>query len=181
MFSTFSLVPEVLGLQLRLRRSNAHNQKSTSPSQLLWLAKPLKTRSRCENKQRVASSRQSGSRAMFGWPPAWRSASLSALRTSVGQPGEAAQLLRNMDSPAEGIAYRIRFCQWLLSRRTPHSPKLSHEDISNATDLISRQVQQRAYPVEWGRRLCWYTLIWLSIRSHTSRAVKLPRKLGIWK
>ena len=48
-----------------------------------------------------------------------------------------------------GVAYIIRFCQWLLSRRTPQSPKLSHEDISNATDLIIRHAQQQAYPEEW--------------------------------
>ena len=48
-----------------------------------------------------------------------------------------------------GVAYIIRFCQWLLSRRTPQSSKLSHEDISNATDLIIRHAQQRAYPEEW--------------------------------
>ena len=42
---------------------------------LLWWAKLLKTKLRCENKQRVASLRQSGSRAIFGWPPVWRSAS----------------------------------------------------------------------------------------------------------
>ena len=36
---------------------------------LLWWAKPLNTKLRCENKQRVAPLRQSGSRAIFGWPP----------------------------------------------------------------------------------------------------------------
>ena len=41
----------------------------------LWWAKPLKTKLRCENKQRVASLRQSRSRALFGWPPVGRSAS----------------------------------------------------------------------------------------------------------
>ena len=45
------------------------------PKSLLWWAKLLKTKLRCENKQRVASLRQSGSRAIFGWPPVWRSAS----------------------------------------------------------------------------------------------------------
>ena len=52
-------------------------------------------------------------------------------------------------SQRRGVAYIIRFCQWLLSRRTPQSPKLSYEDISKAPDLIIRHVQQRAYPEEW--------------------------------
>ena len=43
---------------------------------LIFLPCPryLKTKLRCENKQRVASLRQSGSRAIFGWPPVGRSA-----------------------------------------------------------------------------------------------------------
>ena len=49
--------------------------KVDQPKSLLWWAKPLKTKLRCENKQRVASLRQSGSRAIFGWPAVWRSAS----------------------------------------------------------------------------------------------------------
>ena len=49
--------------------------KVDQPQSLLWWAKLLKTKLRCENKQRVASLRQSGSRAIFGWPPVWRSAS----------------------------------------------------------------------------------------------------------
>ena len=49
--------------------------KVDQPKSLLWWAKPLKTKLRCENKQRVASLRQSGFRVIFGWPPVWRSAS----------------------------------------------------------------------------------------------------------
>ena len=49
--------------------------KVDQPKSLLWWAKPLKTKFRSENKQRVASLRQSGSRAIFGWPPVGRSAS----------------------------------------------------------------------------------------------------------
>ena len=49
--------------------------KVDQPQSLLWWAKLFKTKLRCENKQRVASLRQSGSRAIFGWPPVWRSAS----------------------------------------------------------------------------------------------------------
>ena len=49
--------------------------KVDQPKSLLWWAKPLKTKLRCENKQRVASLRQSGSRAIFGWPAVWRSSS----------------------------------------------------------------------------------------------------------
>ena len=49
--------------------------KVDQPKSLLWWAKLLKTKLKCENKQRVASLRQSGSRAIFGWPPVWRSAS----------------------------------------------------------------------------------------------------------
>ena len=43
--------------------------KVDQPKSFLWWAKPLKTKLRCENKQRVASLRQSGSRVIFGWPP----------------------------------------------------------------------------------------------------------------
>ena len=49
--------------------------KVDQPKTLLWWAKLLKTKLRCKNKQRVASLRQSRSRAIFGWPPVWRSAS----------------------------------------------------------------------------------------------------------
>ena len=49
--------------------------KVDKPKSLLWWANPLKTKVRCENKQRVASLRQSGSKAIFGWPAVWRSAS----------------------------------------------------------------------------------------------------------
>ena len=49
--------------------------KVDQPKSLLWWAKLLKTKLRCENKQWVASLRQSGSRAIFGWPRVWRSAS----------------------------------------------------------------------------------------------------------
>ena len=49
--------------------------KVDQPKSPLWWAKPLKTKLICENKQRVASLRQSGSSAIFGWPPVGRSAS----------------------------------------------------------------------------------------------------------
>ena len=45
------------------------------PKSILCRAKPLNTKLRCENKQRAASLRQSGSRAIFRWPPVGRSAS----------------------------------------------------------------------------------------------------------
>ena len=67
--------PRGTGVQLRLQRSNARNQKSTSPSHSCGEQKPLKSNLRCENKQRVASLRQRESRAIFGWPPVGRSAS----------------------------------------------------------------------------------------------------------
>ena len=72
------------------------------------------------------------------------------MRTSVRHPAD--KLLNYYGTWTRlrrGVAYIIRFFQWLLSRRTPRMPKLSHEDISNATDLIIRHVQQRAYPEEW--------------------------------
>ena len=59
--------------------------KVDQPKSLLWWAKLLKTKLRCENKQRVASLRQSGSRAIFGWPPVWRSASWKR-KTKLRQP-----------------------------------------------------------------------------------------------
>ena len=40
--------------------------KADKPKSLLWWAKPLKTKLTCENKQRVASLTQSGSKAIFG-------------------------------------------------------------------------------------------------------------------
>ena len=49
--------------------------KVDKPKSPLWGPKPLKTKLRCENKQGVASLKQSGSRAIFGWPPVRRSAS----------------------------------------------------------------------------------------------------------
>ena len=52
-FSTFSLVPEVLGVQLRLQRSNARNQKSASRSHSCGEQNRSKTKLRCENKHRA--------------------------------------------------------------------------------------------------------------------------------
>ena len=57
--------------------------KVDQPKSLLWWAKPLKPKFRCENIQRVASLRQSGSRAIFGWPPVRRSASWNGRRSFV--------------------------------------------------------------------------------------------------
>ena len=66
--------PGGTGVQLRLQRVRTQ-PKVDQPKSLLWWAKPPKPKFRCENKQRVASLRQSGSRAIFGWPPVRRSAS----------------------------------------------------------------------------------------------------------
>ena len=49
--------------------------KVDQPKSLLSWGKPLKSKLKCENKQRVAPLRQSGSRLICGWPPVVRSAS----------------------------------------------------------------------------------------------------------
>ena len=107
--------------------------KVDQPKSLLWWAKLLKTKLRCENKQRVASLRQSGSRAIFGWPPVWRSASWKR-KKKLRQPlfgaaikrrdrAELQANVRHFELSRKRIAARMRTCQcmshFVYSLRSP--------------------------------------------------------------
>ena len=137
--------------------------KVDRPKSLLWWAKPLKTKLRCEIKQRVAFLRQRESRAIFGWPPpgryaSWKRKKKLCLRFvwSRDQNDETTKNfkanVRHFELSRKRIAARMRACQcmshfvydlrsWPLVRDQPARVRGQIASDHCSYDLITGRTQ----------------------------------------